>query len=140
MYETIPFNEVVEHQKQRATLSKEVMRATPFIPVKPEHGQFMFSLSPNDLVYVPTDEEIANPNSVNTKELTNEQIEKIYKMVSSTGYQCFFIPANTATSIINKKEYSTLNKMERDIKGVMIKDCCWKVEVDRLGNIVNMTR
>ena len=64
----------------------------------------------------------------------------MYKMVSSTGSQCFFIPAYVSNSIFNKKEFSALNKMERDIVGIMIKDCCWKLEVDRLGNIINMIR
>ena len=140
VFETIPFNEVVEHQKQRSTLSKEVMKATPFIPVKPALGQFMFSLSPNDLVYVPTDEELANPNSVNPKKMTIEQIGRIYKMVSSTGSESHFVPANVATPIFNKFEFSPLNKVGRALEGSMIKDCCWKLEVDRLGNIVNMIR
>ncbi len=140
VFETIPFNEVVEHQKQRATLSKSVMRETPFIPVKPELGQFLFSLSPNDLVFVPIEEEMSNPNSINIKNFTNEQIYRIYKMVSSSTYQCFFISANVASSIFNKVEFSALNKMERDINGCMIKDCCWKLEVDRLGNVINIIR
>lgn len=139
VFETIPFNEVVEHQKQRATL-KEVMKTTPYIPVKPALGRFIFSLSPNDLVYVPTDEEILNPSFVNIKKLTHEQISRIYRMVSSTGFECHFIPANVATPIYNKFEYSLLNKVGRAIEGTMIKDCCWKLEVDRLGNIINVIR
>lgn len=140
VFETIPFNEVVEHQKQRATLSKEVMKTTPFIPVKPALGQFVFSLSPNDLVYVPTDEELANPNSVNIKELTVEQIGRIYKMVSCTGNECHFLPANAATPIFNKFEFSLLNKLGRALEGSMIKDSCWKLKVDRLGNIINIIK
>ena len=140
VFETIPFNEVVEHQKQRATLSKEELKATPFIPVKPAIGQFMFSLSPNDLVFVPTDEELANPSFVDVRNLTNEQVSRIYKMVSSTGSECHFVPANVATPIYNKFEFSLLNKVGRALEGTMIKDFCWKLEVDRLGNIVNLIR
>lgn len=140
VFETIAFNEVVEYQKQRATLSKEVMKETPFIPVKLDLGQFIFSLSPNDLVFVPTDDEILNPNFVNISNLTNEQVSRIYKMVSCTGARGFFIKSNVATSIYNKVEFSALNKMERDIEGVMIKERCWKLEVDRLGNVTNMIR
>ena len=140
VFETIPFNEVVEHQKQRATLSKEVMKDTPYIPVKPALGEFMFSLSPNDLVYVPTDEEIANPSLVDIDNLTRKQIGRIYKMVSSSNKQCFFILANVATSIYNKFEFSALNKMERGVDGNMIKENCWKIEVDRLGNIMKLIK
>ena len=32
-------------------------------------------------------------------------------------------------------EYSPLNKMERSITGIMIKEICIKLKVDRLGNI-----
>ena len=140
VFETIPFNEVVEHQKQRATLSKEIQKNTPSIPINKGLGQFLFSLSPNDLVYVPTEEEVLNPGSVNIKNFTNEQISRIYKMVSCTGAQGFLILSNVATAIYDKFEYATGNKMERDLDGAMIKDCCWKLEIDRLGNITNMTR
>ncbi len=140
VFESIPFNEVVEYQKQRATLPREIMKTTPFLPVSCNLGSFLFSLSPNDLVYVPTEEEIANPNSVDMNYMTIEQVSRIYKMVSFSGNQCFYIPANVATSIYKKNEFSSENKMERDIHGNMIKERCWKLEVDRLGNVVNMIR
>ena len=56
-------------------------------------------------------------------------------MVSSSGTQCFFIQTNISTSIYNKFEFSSLNKMEKSIENVMIKDKCIKLQVDRLGNI-----
>ena len=40
-----------------------------------------------------------------------------------------------ANSIVNKFEFSALNKMEKSIEGIMIKEVCWKLKVDRLGNI-----
>jgi CRISPR-associated endonuclease Csn1 len=123
-YETIPLNEVIEHQKWRGGLSTNEQKNLPFIPIKPEKGQFLFQLSPNDLVYV------AENNF--EKELDHR---KIYKMVSSSGTQVFFVQANVASSIVDKNEFSTLNKMEKDIDGNMIKAICWKLQVDRLGNI-----
>jgi CRISPR-associated endonuclease Csn1 len=136
-YETIPFNEVIEHQKQVAHLPKE--ERTP-VPINKEKGQFLFSLSPNDLVYVPTAEEIQKTSLVNFKALSNEQVKKIYKVVSSSGYQCFFIHESVSTSIANKIEFSALNKMEKSIDDIMIKEICWKLEVDRLGNITKIIR
>ncbi|ASB48498.1 type II CRISPR RNA-guided endonuclease Cas9 [Alkalitalea saponilacus] len=133
-YETIPLNEVIEHQKWRATLTKEEQAETPMIPVKNDRGKFLFSLSPNDLVYVPDEEE--NINILELKNPSKEQAERIYKMVSSSGYQCFFIKHEVANSIVNKLEYSTLNKMERDVNGIMIKEKCIKLNVNRLGNIL----
>ena len=87
------------------------------------------------MVYVPTKEEIENPELVQFYKLNKEQVKRVYKMVSSSGSQCFFIKGEVATSIWNKKEYSTLNKMEKDIEDNMIKERCLKLKVDRLGNI-----
>lgn len=85
----------------------------------------------SDLVYVPTKEEIENGH-------INQPIQKdrIYKMVSCTGNQCFFIKSNVANTIIDKYEFSPLNKMERAITGEMIKETCIPIQTDRLGNII----
>jgi len=56
-YETIPLNEVIEHQKWRATLSKDEQKNIPMIPAKAEKGLLLFYLSPNDLIYIPDQEE-----------------------------------------------------------------------------------
>lgn len=131
-YETIPFNEVVESQKQSAALKQKPLS----VPAKNAKGDdLLFSLSPNDLVYVPNAEEIDNPSIVDFSKLTKEQVNRIYKCVSFSGFQCFFIKEDVATSIVNKLEYSSLNKMENSIEGIQIKSCCWKLEVDRIGNI-----
>lgn len=123
-YNTIPLNEVAERLKQGLSP----------VPDKNEKGiSLKFYLSPNDLVYVPTEEEkLSNECKLDKK--------RIYKMVSSTGNQCFFIPQRTANSIVNKVEYSPLNKMEKTILGEMIKAICWKLEVDRLGNILKIIK
>jgi CRISPR-associated endonuclease Csn1 len=34
-------------------------------------------------------------------------------------------------------EFSALNKMEKTIDGLMVKEICWKLNVDRLGYIVS---
>lgn len=131
-YETVPLNEVIAHQKQVAHLPK-----SDRLPIQPQSkkGAFLFTLSPNDLVYVPTDEELANPNAIDFSNLNQEQINRVYKMVSSSGSQCFFVKSEVAVPIWNKKEYSALNKMEKDVEGIMIKERCIKLHADRLGNI-----
>ncbi len=136
-YETVPLNIVIEHQKQTANFSKE---KRTLIPVDNKKGRLVFSLSPNDLVYVPTDEEIENPNLVDFKTLTKEQVGRVYKMVSTTQNKLQCILYSVAFSIKNKFEFSALNKMERDIEGRMIKSSCWKLEVDRLGHVTNVIR
>ncbi len=133
-YETIPLNIVIENQKQGAL--QNIKPEFCSVPNKNEKGDnLLFHLSPNDLVYVPTNEEFENPNSVDFKKLTKEQINRIYKTVSFTNTQVFFVKNEVANTIVNKVEYSALNKMERGINGEMIKDICWKIKTDRLGKI-----
>ena len=150
-FETVPLNEAIAHQKLVAHLPKE--KRTPILEKntlikkgKEIPVQFLFSLSPGDLVYVPTDEEQENPHLVNFKNLTKEQVNRIYKMVSSTEKECHFIPNNNSSEII-KNENGTNSKNERmqdffngntvfeKNKPAMIKNICWKLKVDRLGNI-----
>ena len=95
----------------------------------------LFHLSPNDLVYVPTEEERENIRALEWGNLDKEQLMRIYKMVSCTGSECHFVPQGVASPIVNKVELSPLNKIGRSIDGVMIKDYCIKLNIDRLGNI-----
>lgn len=97
----------------------------------------MFHLSSNDLVYVPTHEEIENQALFDFKSLTKVQVNQIYKCLSFTRNQSFFLNSHVVTSMVNKIEYSALNKMEYSIEGIQIKSCCLKLEIDRLGNILN---
>jgi len=124
-YETIPFNIVVERQKQGLSAA----------PEKNEAGhKLLFHLSPNDLVYVPIEEESKNA-IVNLGKPTKNQVKRIYKVVSFSGNQCFLIRNDIATSIVNKVEFSALNKTERSIEGIMIKEVCIKLKIDRLGDM-----
>lgn len=90
----------------------------------------IFVLSPNDLVYVPNEKELKN--GIDYKNLDKE---RIYKMISSSGSQCFFIKNTIATPIVDKCEFSVKNKMERALSGEMIKEICVPLKIDRLGNI-----
>jgi CRISPR-associated endonuclease Csn1 len=124
-YETIPLNIVVERLKQGL---KEV-------PEKNEKGHsLLFSLSPNDLVYVPTGEEIENPHLFDFTNLSKEQKERIYKIVSFTNARLYGLPYAVAFPIANKQEFTQLNKVEF-IGEHALKENCWKIKVDRLGNL-----
>lgn len=129
LFETVPFNIVVERQKQGLS---------PVPEINEQGFGLLFYLSPNDLVYLPELEELENPNKVDFISLNEEQVKRVYKMVSSSGTQCFFTRHDIANSIVNKVEFSALNKMEKSIEGSMIKDVCWKIKVDRLGNITQI--
>ena len=119
-YATIPLNTVIDRLKQ----------GLPPVPANKEGIEPKYILSPNDLVYVPTDTEIESGI------IDSFDYDRIYKMVSSNGNQCFFIKASVASPIIDKDEFSSQNKMERAITGEMIKEICIPIKVDRLGNIL----
>lgn len=128
-YETIPLNIVVERLKQG-------LKEVPEKKIVLEKGEekelhLLFSLSPNDLVYVPTEEESESGiSSMNIKP------ERIYKMVSSSGYQCFFVPNYISTPIVQTTELGSNNKSEKSWDSVQIKQKCIKLTIDRLGNLI----
>lgn len=122
-YEAIPLNVVIERLKQGLSPA----------PADENGNEPLFLLSPNDLVFVPKN------NKINKDSLDSSiDFDRLYKMVSYSGNQCFFIKASIATPIINKREFSPLNKMERALTGEMIKEVCIPIKVDRLGNIIKI--
>lgn len=123
IFDTIPLKTVIDRQKNMQTVA----------PEEKDGAKLLFVLSPNDLVYLPTDEEISSG-------IINQPLgrDRIYKMVSSSGNQCFYIKYNVASSIVDKFEFSPLNKMERALTGEMIKEICVPIKVDRLGNVIEI--
>ncbi len=91
--------------------------------------KLLFTLSPNDLVYMPSEEEEANGFSIKGNLIK----EHIYKMVSATNRQCFFIPHTVADFISRGQEYNVLNKIELAEDGRSIKEHCVPLKVNRLG-------
>lgn len=116
-FRTIPLHEAISKMKQGLPLDE----------------QALFILSPNDLVYLPTEEEIMKGEIQIPLDKS-----RIYKMVSSNKFQAFFVNERVAAMIQDKFEYSPLNKMERAITGEMIKETCIPLKVDRLGNIIHI--
>ena len=120
-YATIPLNVVIDRQKRRLLSAPE-----------DENGnQPKYVLSPNDLVYVPTKEEIQNGNITYPLDKT-----RVYKMVSCTGNESHFVPAYIANPIIQTIELGSNNKAQRAWSNEMIKEICIPIQVDRLGNII----
>ena len=133
-YETVPLNIVIENQKQGALENKKPEHCS--VPERNENGDsLLFHLSPNDLVYVPSEEERINPTLVNFDQLNREQIQGVYKIVSFTSNRLYAIPCNIATSIVDKFEFTQLNKVESSLSKVSIKEFCWKLEINRIGKI-----
>ncbi|CAN5813441.1 type II CRISPR RNA-guided endonuclease Cas9 [soil metagenome] len=135
-YASIPFNEVVESQKQSAAL-KEKPRS---VPLKNSNGDdLLFHLSPNDLVYVPTEQERGNSNIINFEKLNREQQNRVLKFVSCTGSEGHFVP-NCYSSPIIKNEIGANNKSQINFNSIQIKSVCWKLQIDRLGKIKKIIR
>ena len=130
-YATIPLDEVIERQKQGLTSAPEFN----------EKGEkLLFSLSPNDLVYVPVEGE--DTENIDFTNLSKEQRERVYKTVSFTGNQCFFVKQTIASLIKSYDpqtkigELESKNKLEVTIcSRIKIKESCIKLKIDRLGNI-----
>lgn len=133
-YKTLPFYVVLAAQKEAIDKNLSFCNWEQYLDsFLKEKGyvdddwEYQFSLSPNDLVYVPTVNEIVDENNLDKS--------RVYKMVSSSGNQCFFVLSMVSKSIVDKKEYSPLNKMENAITGEQIKKVCIPLTIDRLGNI-----
>ncbi len=128
-YVTVPLNLVIDCQKRFtknwvSELDKILKEANEVA----QDTQFLFSLSPGDLVYLPKGNEIKV-----------EDKTRIYKIVSFTNARLYCIPYNVANSIVDKVEYTQLNKLEFDnINGIRLsfKETCIPIKVDRLGNII----
>ncbi|MDI1233971.1 MAG: HNH endonuclease domain-containing protein [bacterium] len=124
----------------------------------PEDPEFklIFVLNPSDLVYVPTDEEKENANLVDFKNLKKEQIARIYKFTDGSGTTMNFAPINIANLLFNmsnkEQEKSGLklsiqneigigspqSKNQNSLDGIQIKSICWKLKVDRVGNVTKV--
>lgn len=129
-YRTILLNEAIDKMKQGLPLDERAA----------------FILSPNDLVYVPTDEE-RKQGKVNMP----MDKERIYRVASACGARAEFVPYSVASVVLSiskddSKNYngvqnelgvgSQKSKNERALTGEMIKEVCIPIKVDRLGNIV----
>lgn len=131
-YLTIPLNVMIDCQKKYGSQwRKNIATYLQEQQLVTNEAKLLFILSPNDLVYLPTQDDLKDGMNVIDR-------KRIYKMVSCTGTACFFVDEKVAKAIIDKVEFSSLNKAERAITGEMIKETCVPIKVDRLGNIVEI--
>ena len=149
-YATVPLNMVIDCQKKAGKEWKNLLDSTlkecNYID---KDASLLFILSPNDLVYLPTEDEIRN------KEYNIDK-QRIYKFIDSSGIQANFVPYSIAKAIFsmtkdeqNKNfgivKYCIQNeigvgsrpsKNQNSLSGEMIKEICLPIKVDRLGNII----
>lgn len=138
-FDTIPLNVAIERLKQHLKP----------VPETNENGdKLLFWLSPNDLVYVPTPDEVESGHIL-------EPIDKsrIYRFVDPDGNNGAFTPCSLANVLFahnysdQKKLYinfpiqdeiglgSPRSKNTKAISGELIRNICVPLEVDRLGSI-----
>ena len=122
---------------------KAIERLVQGLPIAdPKEGCKIIILSPNQLVYVPSQEEIRNPELIDLETANANRKEgffsRIYKVVSFSKAQCFFIPINVSRAIIEPSELGSNNKAERSWDGQMIKQVFIKLNIDRLGNNIKL--
>lgn len=131
-YLTIPLNVMIDCQKKYGSQWRNNIETYLQEQQLVEHDvKLMFILSPNDLVYLPTKEELRDG-------IMEMDKKRLYKMVSCTGNQCFFVDEKVAKVIVDKVEFTSMNKAERAISGEMIKETCIPIKVDRIGNIIEL--
>lgn len=131
-YATAPLEMVINCQKKnpkdwKAELDS-VLKEKEYVDKK---AKLLFILSPNDLVYLPTKEELKNGVGEVDK-------KRIYKIVSFTGVRLYAVPFIMAKTIVDKVEYSQLNKVEFTDEKESIKEICQPICIDRLGNIISL--
>ncbi|MBQ3945669.1 MAG: type II CRISPR RNA-guided endonuclease Cas9, partial [Alphaproteobacteria bacterium] len=129
-YLTIPLNVMIDCQKKFGSKWKynieTYLKENKFVP---DDVKLLFILSPNDLVYLLTREELKEGKIVIDK-------SRVYKAVSFTGNRLYVIPYSIAKTIVDKVEYTQLNKIEFSDKKDSVKEFCVPIKVDRLGNII----
>ena len=120
-YETISLADAIRQQKEMALQhSVDVNESNP-----------TFVLSPNDLVYLQTIEEMQNG-----KISLPIDTQRVYKVVCFTDNRLYAIPYSVASVILDKFEYNAKNKIELTDDKISIKERCIPLDVDRLGNVV----
>lgn len=152
-FAAIPFNVVIDFQKktkenpnQWKELLDEYVKDDERKLISKD-SKFLFILSPNDLVYLPTQEE-----RISKKKIEPLDRKRIYKFVSSSGIEAKFVSHSSASTIFSltkaeqvkkglsfdiQDEYgigSQDSKNQKALTGEMIKDLCIPIKVDRLGN------
>lgn len=129
-YVTVPLRTAIESQIEGGSKWRETMDAKlRGQGLVAEGAELLWILSPGDLVYLPTDEELKS-------KVYSFDSDRIYKFVSCTENAFYCVKSSVAKVIIDKFEFSPKNKMERAITGEMIKEICVPIKTDRLGNII----
>ena len=130
-YETIPLNIVIERQKQGLTSCPETNE---------KGDRLLFDLSPNDLVYVPTEEEREGTTHIDVSIINTKTTNRIFAVNDFSGLTIYFTPHNFAKNIAPKELDSSFDSKQSKFEKNSIKEVCWKLKIDRLGNITKILK
>ena len=131
-YLTIPLNLMIDCQKKFGAKWQSNMESyLKDNELVSNDVSLLFILSPNDLVYLPTKEELKEGIKMLDK-------NRIYKIVSFTGNRLYAIISDVAKCVVDKVEFTQLNKFEFTDDKQSIKEMCVPIKVDRLGNIIEI--
>lgn len=141
IYEHLQTKERIINEDSSVPMLDAIERLSNKWPVADvKQGYRTIILSPNDLVYVP--EEGENVSIIDWINEKSRLQRRIYKMVSCSKNTCYFIPHFISGILLpydsktKKGEFGSLNKSEKSLDEIMIKNVCIKIKVDRLGNII----
>lgn len=136
-FDTIPLNIIIDRLKNKI----EPVPHNYFDEKTKIEFNLKCSLSPNDIVYVPTVEEQENPTLVNFKNLKKNQLSRLFNVNDFSGVTIYFTPNSFSKNIAPKELDSSFDsKQSKTIDGTIIKEFCWKLEVNRLGKITKIIR
>ena len=137
IFESIRLDIVIERLKQ----------GLQAIPETNQNGVSLYeSLSPLDLVYIPTEYEQESPHILDFSKLNKTQITRLYNTNDFSGVTVYFSQNSFAKHIYPKEMDLSWNEKKQKLSGsfdsktasynnTSIKDIFIKVKVDRLGNI-----
>jgi CRISPR-associated endonuclease Csn1 len=147
-YLTIPLNVMIDCQKQFGIKwENNIEQYLKEQKLVSADVKLSFILSPNDLVYLPTEDELKN----GIKEIKSN---RIYKFIDPNSNKGNFVPYASANVIFSanfseqkkmgisypiQDEFgvgSQCSKNPKALSGEMIKETCVPIKVDRLGNII----
>jgi hypothetical protein len=119
MFDIVPLKEVIEHQKKQVSDNIDKLKRTKIqfknileLNNKPVEVEYLFHLSPNDLVYIPTKEEIESINKLDFENLTHEQKKRLYN-VKRFFFHVLFQPKFIRKSYCPERSRFKFNYMKR---------------------------
>lgn len=148
LYFAVYKNQEGRRDFEKISLRKAIDRVVQGKDIVPNINQkgyhLEFTLSPNDLVYMPTVNELTVPSSLSN--LNQNQKRRIFS-VNDFSTAIYFTPVNIAGCIIpkevdmnwdakNEKISGSFDTKTASFEGQQIKVFCIKLKIDRLGNIL----